>query len=307
MALKVDYVVKETGTNLRRNLTLSFATMITIAIALTLVGAALLMRRGVANSNVRFHGDIGTIVYMNAKATQDQVDAVRRSLDTNRMSNPRSISTTMPRSRNSRKLFFDQPAIKNSLTPEETPTSYKVKLKDANFEVVTALHDQFVKLPGVYDVIAPSDQVKRQEDSFAKFSTFSLVVALVVGATSLVLIVNSIRIAMFARRREIEVMKLVGATNWFIRIPFMAEGLVQGILGSAIGIGTVAALKSWMLPTLVSGGGIWSGFHIEPSDVRFTSFVLIGAGALVASSARPSPRPASSTSEANHRSIRSGG
>lgn len=281
MALKVDYVVRETGTNLRRNLTLSFATMITIAIALTLVGAALLMRRGVANSNVRFHGDIGTIVYMNAKATQDQVDAVRRSLD----SNPHVQSTIYldhdAAFKEFQELFFDQPAIKNSLAPEETPTSYKVKLKDANFEVVTALHDQFVKLPGVYDVIAPSDQVKRQEDSFAKFSTFSLIVALVVGATSLVLIVNSIRIAMFARRREIEVMKLVGATNWFIRIPFMAEGLVQGILGSAIGIGTVAALKSWMLPTLVSGGGIWSGFHIEPSDVRFTSFVLIGAGALV--------------------------
>ena len=281
MALKVDYVLRETGTNLRRNLTLSFATMVTIAIALTLVGAALLMRQGVANSNVRFHGDIGTIVYMNAKASTDQVDAVKRSLD----SNPHVESTIYLDHDGAFKefqaLFFDQPAIQHSLTPQETPTSYKVKLKDANFEVVQALHDQFVKLPGVYDVIAPSDQVKRQEDSFAKFSNFALIVAIVVGGTSLVLIVNSIRIAMFARRREIEVMKLVGATNWFIRIPFMAEGLVQGILGSIIGIGTVAALKSWMLPTLVSGGGIWSGFHLDPADLQKTSFVLIGAGALV--------------------------
>jgi cell division transport system permease protein len=167
------------------------------------------------------------------------------------------------------------------LTPAETPTSYKVKLKDANFEVVQSLDDQFTKLPGVYSVIAPSDAVKRQEDSFTKFSNFALIVALVVGGTSLVLIVNSIRIAMFARRREIEVMKLVGATNWFIRIPFMAEGLVQGMLGSAIGIGTVAALRSWMLPTLVSGGGIWTGFHVDVSDLQGTSYVLIAAGALV--------------------------
>ena len=83
MALKVDYVVKETGTNLRRNLTLSFATMVTIAIALTLVGTALLMKQGVAKSNKRFHGDISTIVYMNAKASQEQVDAVGRALQTN--------------------------------------------------------------------------------------------------------------------------------------------------------------------------------------------------------------------------------
>jgi len=281
MALKVDYVIKETGTNLRRNLTLSFATMVTIAIALTLVGAALLMRQGVANSNKRFHGDIGTIVYMNAKASQEQVDAVSRALDTNPHVESKTFLDHDAAFKEFQDLFFDQPAIKDSLTPAETPTSYKVKVKDATFEVVQSLDDQFSKLPGVYSVIAPSDQVRRQEDSFAKFSNFALIIAIVVGATSLVLIVNSIRIAMFARRREIEVMKLVGATNWFIRIPFMAEGLVQGILGSVIGIGTVSALKSWMLPTLVSGGGIWSGFHIEPADLQKTSFVLIGAGALV--------------------------
>lgn len=281
MALKVDYVIKETGTNLRRNLTLSFATMVTIAIALTLVGAALLMKQGVAKSNVRFHGDIQTIVYMNAKASDEQVLAVGRALDTNPHVQTKLYLNHDAAFEEFQNLFFDQPAIAKSLTPAETPTSYKVKLKDANFEVVESLHDQFLKLPGVYDVIAPSDAVKRQEDSFSKFSNFALIVALVVGGTSLVLIVNSIRIAMFARRREIEVMKLVGATNWFIRIPFMAEGLVQGILGSAIGIGTVAALRSWMLPTLVSGGGIWTGFHVDASDLQGTSYVLIAAGALV--------------------------
>jgi cell division transport system permease protein len=123
--------------------------------------------------------------------------------------------------------------------------------------------------------------VKQREDSFSKFSNFALIFAVIVGATSLVLIVNSIRTAMFARRREIEVMKLVGATNWFIRVPFMAEGLVQGMVGSIIGIGIVAGLRSWMLPTLVSGGGIWSGFRLNYTDVQGTSFVLMGAGALV--------------------------
>jgi cell division transport system permease protein len=239
------------------------------------------MKQGVAKSNKRFHGDISTIVYMNAKASQEQVDAVGRALDTNPHVQSKIFLDHDAAFKEFQELFFDQPAIRDSLSPAETPTSYKVKLKDANFEVVQSLDDQFSKLPGVYSVIAPSDAVKRQEDSFTKFSNFALIVALVVGGTSLVLIVNSIRIAMFARRREIEVMKLVGATNWFIRIPFMAEGLVQGILGSAIGIGTVAALRSWMLPTLVSGGGIWTGFHVDVSDLQGTSYVLIAAGALV--------------------------
>jgi cell division transport system permease protein len=282
MALKVDYVVRETGTNLKRNLTLSFATMVTIAIALTLVGAALLMKQGVTKSNVKFHGNIQTIVYMKPDASQAQVDLVGAQLK----QNPHVASTIYldhhAAHQEFEEIFYDDPAIRNSLPEEATPTSYKLKFTgEANAEVVQSIKDQFTKLPGVQEVIAPTDQVRKQEDSFTKFSNFALIIAVIVGATSLVLIVNSIRIAMFARRREIEVMKLVGATNWFIRVPFMAEGLVQGILGGAIGIATVAALRAWMLPTLVSGGGIWTGFHVDVSDLRGTSYVLIIAGALV--------------------------
>ena len=61
-----------------------------------------------------------------------------------------------------------------------------------------------------------------------------LVVALVLLISAAVLILNTIRMAIFARRREVSVMKLVGATNWFIRIPFMSEGMIQGLIGSAI-------------------------------------------------------------------------
>ena len=282
MALKVDYVVRETGTNLKRNLTLSFATMVTIAIALTLVGTALLMKQGVTKSNVKFHGNIQTIVYMKADASDDQVQLVGDQLK----QNPHVASIQYLNHHDAHEeflqIFYDQPEIAKSLPEEATPTSYKLKFTgEANAEVVQSIKDQFTKLPGVQEVIAPTDQVRKQENSFTKFSNFALIIALIVGATSLVLIVNSIRIAMFARRREIEVMKLVGATNWFIRVPFMAEGLVQGIIGGAIGIATVAALRAWMLPTLVSGGGIWTGFHVDVSDVRGTSYVLILAGALV--------------------------
>jgi len=282
MALKVDYVVRETGTNLKRNLTLSFATMITIAIALTLVGASLLMRQGVTKSNVKFHGNIQTIVYMKADASEDQVKLVGDQLK----QNPHVASMTYLDHQAAHdefeQIFYDQPEIRKSLPVEATPTSYKLKFTgEANAEVVQSIKDQFTKLPGVQEVIAPTDQVRKQESSFTKFSNFALIIALIVGATSLVLIINSIRIAMFARRREIEVMKLVGATNWFIRVPFMAEGLVQGIIGGIIGIATVAALRTWMLPTLVDGGGIWTGFHLDVSDVQGTSYVLILAGALV--------------------------
>ena len=69
--------------------------------------------------------------------------------------------------------------------------------------------------------------------------------SLVLLASSLFLIVNTIRLATFARRREIEVMKLVGASNWFVRVPFIAEGMVQGLVGAGLAIIAVASLKHW--------------------------------------------------------------
>jgi len=281
MALRVDYVVRETATNLKRNLTLTFATVVTIAIALTLVGASLLMKQGVNRSNVRFRGNVQTIVYMKADASQDQIDAVARGLDQNPNVQSKRYLDHDEANQEFREIFADEPAIRDSLTPQETPTSYKVHVRNASSEVVDSLKSQFQEMPGVFQVMADNDNIRRQESSFAKFRSFSLLFAAIVGATSLVLIVNSIRIAMFARRREIEVMKLVGATNWFIRIPFMAEGLVQGLIGGAAGIGIVIALRSWLLPTLVSGGGIWAGFRLELTDVQGTGIVMIIAGAIV--------------------------
>jgi cell division transport system permease protein len=281
MALRVDYVVRETATNLKRNLTLTFATVVTIAIALTLVGASRLMDQGVNRSNVRFRGNVQTIVYMKADASQDQIDAVGRGLDQNPNVQSKRYLDHDEANQEFREIFADEPAIRDSLTPPETPTSYKVHVRNASSEVVDSLKSQFQEMPGVFQVMADNDAIRRQESSFAKFRSFSLLFAAIVGATSLVLIINSIRIAMFARRHEIEVMKLVGATNWFIRVPFMAEGLVQGILGSAAGIGIVVALRSWLLPTLVSGGGIWAGFRLELTDVQWTGALMVGVGAAV--------------------------
>ncbi len=70
-----------------------------------------------------------------------------------------------------------------------------------------------------------------------------IVVALVLLGAAILLILNTIRMAMFARRREIEVMKLVGATNWFIRVPFMLEGLVQGVVGAFLAVLALASFK----------------------------------------------------------------
>ena len=87
------------------------------------------------------------------------------------------------------------------------------------------------------------EQIKKMLDATRIVRYVFFAMAGVLLASSLFLIVNTIRLATFARRREIEVMKLVGASNWFVRVPFMAEGLVQGAIGAGISFGLVYILK----------------------------------------------------------------
>jgi len=99
--------------------------------------------------------------------------------------------------------------------------------------------------------------------------------------SSVFLIINTIRLATFARRREIEVMKLVGASNWFVRVPFMAEGLVQGLIGAALAIGVVVALKLGFDSWFNSPKGFFREFYLTTSDVVQISIYVLAGGIII--------------------------
>jgi cell division transport system permease protein len=106
------------------------------------------------------------------------------------------------------------------------------------------------------------------------------VTAAVLIFAAALLIFNTIRMAIFARRREIEVMKLVGATNWFIRVPFMLEGLIQGLVGAAIAFATIYFLsgpgEGW-----IQDLDVFTGFQIVTSEVQLTGVLMLGVGSIL--------------------------
>src|SRR5690606_40760442 len=110
---------------------------------------------------------------------------------------------------------------------------------------IRQLGETFESAPGVFRVVFAFDTVQQVQRLSRILSIGILFVAGVLLLAAGLLILNTIRMAMFARRREIEVMKLVGATNWFIRIPYMLEGLVQGIVGAIIAVGSVVVLNNF--------------------------------------------------------------
>ncbi len=133
------------------------------------------------------------------------------------------------------------PADESDVTTEaDYPSSFRCVLNDPS--QAPAVAQAFDAKPGVQSVKYPGQQIKTMQSVIRILQWVFLSVAVVLLLSASVLILNTIRMAIFARRREVSVMKLVGATNWFIRLPFMAEGLIQGMLGAGVAVLVVLAL-----------------------------------------------------------------
>lgn len=247
MIARITYALRETWASFRRNLTLTAAAVLTSAIALLLVGTTLLIQRAFENLLVQWRGDVEMIVFVRSDASPDQIafiDSSIRQADTIVDVEKLQYLDKTQTYEEAKRIFIGDPVTLSLLTPENIPSQFKVVPLTEDPALVRSLSEQFRSLPGVEDVALA-------EDEFQVISTLSQFIRVVTLVMSIVLLIvavgliwNTIRTAMFARRREIEVMKLVGATNWFIRIPFMLEGLLQGLLGALAACGGLWVLNS---------------------------------------------------------------
>jgi len=275
MQLKLDYAIRETGANLRRNVTITIASVLTVAVSLALVGASLMLGAAVRSATARWQGGIEFVVFLNPDATQEQIDSVGRDLQ----DSPEVQSTTFVDQdaayEEFKKLFSDSPEMVDTVSPDILPPSFRVEPVNKDLEVVQSLGKQFESKPGVRDVVFATDTIRAIQHFSESITRIMIVVAVILLGAALLLVLNTIRMAMFARRREIEVMKLVGATNAFIRGPFVLEGLVQGITGALVAVAVLLGFKpvfeGW-LPE-AQDFPMLAGFTVDTSEL-----VLIFAG-----------------------------
>jgi cell division transport system permease protein len=284
VAIKVTYVIKESVGNLRRNLLMTAAALITVMISLALAGAALLFRSAVDNATTQFKGGFEVTVFMKNDATKEQIDAIGREL----RSNPQIDQTTKkPRFVDKaesfaevKRFFRNDPETLAVFTSEDqVPTQWRFKPKDA--EQIETIGNRFVKRQGVSKV-AFAKSVKLILGVAKKMQLVILGVAFVLLFSAVILILNTIRMAIFARRREVAVMKLVGATNGFIRLPFMVEGMLQGLVGGLLAFGFVAAGTAWAQSAIRNGSvPLLRQMSVASSEILQTGFLMLIVGALV--------------------------
>ena len=279
--MRGEYVLRETGSNLWRNVSLTVAAVITVSVSLTMFGTSLLIRNGANAFTERWRGGVEFQIYMNPDATAEQNEAIVKALQ-GPESGVRSYTYFDQQKSYDEflKLFADEPELRDTVKATDLPPSYRVVPKDPDADAVTALASQFEGRPGVKEVQQATEVLRQIEDlsNLIKNLTLGAAIFLLVG--SVLLILNTIHTAMTSRRREIEVMKLVGATNWFIRIPFMLEGLVHGLLGAGLSVGFLVIIKTRLFPRIQQIDFLRE-FRVTSSSLVTTSIWLLVAGCVV--------------------------
>ena len=268
--MRVRFVLGEVATGLRRNLTMTVAVVITVAVSLALFGAGLLVRSQVDLMKDYWYDKVQVSIYLCGSSsqvvscaagpvTQAQREEIRADLDSLK---PLVQEVFYESSAEAYQRFAEQfrgAPILNSITPDQMPESFRVKLSDpTKYDVVAS---SFVGRPGVDSV---NDQRRVLDTLFAilnGFQTGALIIAAMMLLATVLLVANTIRVAAFSRRRETGIMRLVGASNFYIQLPFLLEAALAATIGALVAIGLLASLKA----ILVDG-------VLTPS-FRFTAFV----------------------------------
>ncbi len=279
MPLSTQYVAKETASNLWRNRLMTIAAVLTVAVSLSLVGAALLLKQGAARAEAEWQRGTEVMVWMQPKATTAEVAAVGQQLKGLPYVQG-CIFRNHQYDYTEAKRLIGPVYGESGVTSAQTPSSWRCT--PSHPQDAGAVIKKFTGQAGVLKVTAPLQQIRTEQHVINILQWVFLLVALVLLVSAAVLILNTIRMAIFARRREVSVMKLVGATNWFIRLPFMSEGLVQGLLGSGVAAAIVYGLHE-VLDRVGSStsGSVLAQMRMTGWEVFGTDLVVLAIGALI--------------------------
>lgn len=279
MLSRIVYFLRETLISLRRNFSMTVAAVLTIFVTLSLVGVAMLVffwnleGKQTVEKAVRFE------IFLLPTAEKAQIDDVRAQLEKEKEEGRISKITFYSKKQAYeffKKSFKDNEELVKSITAEDLPVSFLVAPTRPDENFVQDLMEKYNAIPGVDNVVSANyqDEIDRAEVINQTLALFAVVLLI----ASCVLVYNTVRLAVYARRREIEIMKLVGASNWFVQVPFLAEGAIQGLVGGIFAGGSALLFKSVILDQRFSD---FRGFAVTPFQASLTVIVIVLMGILV--------------------------
>lgn len=239
---KIKYFIKEGFRSIWVNRMMSFASIIVLGICLIMLGTSVLVSYNIDSLMSQLESKNQIMVYIDKSAKQDVVAKVGESIKAIPNVNKSNFITREDNFNEAQKVLSNEKVLLTGIDSSAFDYAYQVEIKDISQYSATV--SKLQQISGVKYV--------RQDEGFANtLSKISRAINLagfwlfiVMAVISLFLISNTIKLAMYSRKREINIMKFVGATDWFIRWPFLIEGLIIGIIA-----GSAALLAQWYVYT----------------------------------------------------------
>jgi cell division transport system permease protein len=271
----------EAWSSIRMNLSTTFAATMTVLIGMCLLGLFLALGTWVLSWSNHVQKELQVHVYFQSDATPQQEAAVAARLRNDPRVKPGGVEFVSKAEAlaQMKKNFKDLTRI--PLPSNPLPDSYTVTPLKAAYTPLIGKKVKAAGWSGVDNVRWGSETAKRVLTIAKVISLVFLIAVILLVVASTLLIANTIRLSIFARRREIEVMKLVGATNWFIRGPFMLEGLVCGLVGSVLAVILLVLGKTVALPSILPHIGGGEGSDVHSLAFTLNALALLAAGLLL--------------------------
>lgn len=224
--MRMKYVLSEVLVGLWRNVTMTIAMIITMAVSLFMLGGSGLLYQKVGDMKDLYYENVEVSIFLKTDATKEQVDALGQQLDQDPLVKDSTYVNKDQAYERFQQMYADAPDLVSAVKPDQLPESYRVKLNDP--EQYKAIYDKYKTAEGIDTIVDQSKLLDKVFGVLSGFQNGALAIAMVMAVAALLLVANTIQVAAYSKRREVAVMKLVGASNWFIQAPFVLEAVVAG-------------------------------------------------------------------------------
>ncbi len=232
---KFSYVLKNTLLNMRRTPLLVFATIIAVLVSSFLVFTTLSARSIVENNTLRWQNGVHVVVFLDDRVTTSAHKQLQESLETYPEVRIVDYFSKPEAKEEFQSLFKDQPELLAEVDFEILPSSLRINLNDPSD--YTLIIERLEGNPAVKEIRSSGEAIERLLSLTDTLVISASAFAMLIGFAAFILIINTLRLAAYSKRKEIKIMRLLGASSTYIRLPFILEAVVESLIGTSIAVG----------------------------------------------------------------------
>lgn len=257
---KFSYVLKNTILNMRRSPLLVFATIIAVLVSSFLVFTTLSAKSVVENNTVRWQNGVHVVIFLDDRVTTTAHKQLQDSLEAYPEVRTVDYFTKAEAKEEFKILFKDQPELLSKVDYDKLPSSLRVNLNNpSDYELII---ERMEGNPAVKEIRTSGEAIDRLLSLTNTLAISASTFAILIGFSAFILIINTLRLSAYSKKKEIKIMRLLGASSTYIRLPFVFEAVFESLIGTSIAVGLGWAIIEYSKSSIVSE----SIFDITISD-----------------------------------------